>query len=285
MTVAILVVYWDVLHQLASVWYGDDTYSHGFFIVPLAAYFAWERRHRLANSPIHFSWFGLFVVVASIVLLIGGLRGVESFISRISFLTALAGAILLVFGWQVLRVLAFPLAFMLLMIPPPAAVFSQVVTALQLLASNIGEFAINALDIPVLRQGNMLILANTTLEVAQACSGIRSLIALFTLGLVFGSDPRTWVRVVIAVSAIPIAILFNGLRVASAGVAAHYYGSAGVEGLFHAFSGWVVFLVTVLLMMALQRLLIGLWPPQADLSATAGVAAARRMMPTEEQYA
>ena len=84
MTVAILIVYWDLLHQLARVWSSDDTYSHGFFIVPLAAYFAWERRHRLANSPIHFSWFGLIVVVASIVLLISGLGGVESFIPGIS---------------------------------------------------------------------------------------------------------------------------------------------------------------------------------------------------------
>ncbi len=112
------------------------------------------------------------------------------------------------------------------------------------------------MNIPILREGNVLILANATLEVAEACSGIRSLVSLFTLGLVFGYfvDHRVWVRSVIALSAIPVAILANGLRVASAGVAAHNYGTAGVEGLFHEFSGWVVFVVAFLMMFALQRL-------------------------------
>ena len=113
------------------------------------------------------------------------------------------------------------------------------------------------MDIPILREGNVLILANATLEVAEACSGIRSLVSLFTLGLVFGyfADRRWWVRAVIALSAVPVAIFANGLRVASAGVAAHNYGPAGAEGLFHEFSGWAVFVVAFLMMLAIQRLL------------------------------
>jgi exosortase len=119
------------------------------------------------------------------------------------------------------------------------------------------------MDIPILREGNVLILANATLEVAEACSGIRSLVSLFTLGIVFGYfvDRRSWVRAVIALSAIPVAILANGLRVASAGVAAHNFGTAGVEGLFHEFSGWVVFVIAFLMMFALQRLLHRFLPP------------------------
>jgi exosortase len=119
------------------------------------------------------------------------------------------------------------------------------------------------MNIPILREGNVLVLANATLEVAEACSGIRSLVSLFTLGIVFGYfvDRRPWVRAVIAASAIPVAILANGLRVASAGVAAHYFGKAGVEGLFHEFSGWVVFVLAFVMMFALQRLLHRLTPP------------------------
>ena len=260
----LLVTYWNVLQGLVNAWSTDDNYSHGFFIVPLAAFFAWERRDKFTAAPIAPSWLGLLVVAFSLLLLVAGLLGAELFLSRVSVIGTLTGSILFLFGWQRLRVLLFPLAFLLLMIPLPALIFNKIAFPLQLLASNVGEAAINGLDIPILREGNVLILANATLEVAEACSGIRSLVSLFTLGIVFGYfvDPRPWVRVVIALSAVPVAILANGLRVASAGVAAHYYGNAGVEGLFHEFSGWVVFVLAFMMMLGLQRLLQRWLPPQ-----------------------
>lgn len=260
---ALLLVYWSVITGLVSAWSTDDNYSHGFFIVPLALYFAWERRHAISTTPIRPSLFGVVVVAFSLLLLIGGLLGAELFVSRVSIIGTLAGAILYLYGWRMLRVVAFPLAFMLLMVPLPAIIFNQIAFPLQLLASQVGEKTINAMEIPILREGNVLILANVTLEVAEACSGIRSLVSLFTLGIVFGYfvDPRPWVRVCLALSAIPVAILANGLRVASAGVAAHNFGAAGVEGLFHEFSGWVVFVLAFLMMFALQRLLHRFWPP------------------------
>jgi exosortase len=254
---AIGVAYWEVLSALVYAWYTDDNYSHGFFIAPLAAYFAWERRAKFAQQPINPSLFGLLVVAGSLVMLIGGILGAELFLSRVSFLGVLTGALLFIYGWQRVRVWTFPLAFMLLMIPVPAIIFNQVAFPLQLLASNVGESTITAFNIPILREGNVLILANATLEVAEACSGIRSLVSLFTLGLVFGYfvDQRAWVRGVIALSSIPVAILANGMRVASAGVAAHHYGQAGAEGFFHEFSGWLVFLVAFVMMLGVQRLL------------------------------
>ena len=260
---ALLLVYWSVLSGLVSAWSTDDNYSHGFFIVPLALYFAWERRHKIAAAPIRPSTFGLVVMAGSLFLLIAGLLGAELFLSRISILGAIAGGVLFLYGWPTLRVLLFPLAFMLLMVPLPAIIFNKIAFPLQLLASHVGESTINAMNIPILREGNVLILANATLEVAEACSGIRSLVSLFTLGIVFGYfvDRRLWVRTIIALSAIPVAILANGLRVASAGIAAHNFGAAGVEGLFHEFSGWVVFVLAFLMMFALQRLLHRLLPP------------------------
>ena len=260
---AVILTYWGVLVELVSDWYTDDNYSHGFFIIPLAAYFAWERRDDLAIAPIKTAWTGLAVVAASLVLLVGGLLGAELFLSRVSVIGALAGAVLFIFGWQVFRIVLFPLAFLLLMVPLPQIIFNKIAFPLQLLASNFGEASINAMDIPILREGNVLILANATLEVAEACSGIRSLVSLFTLGLVYGyfADPRPWVRVVIALSAVPVAIITNGLRVASAGVAAHNYGEAGVEGIFHDFSGWVVFVVAFVMMFGLLRLLQWISPP------------------------
>jgi exosortase len=271
---AMLLVYWSVITSLIGAWFTDDNYSHGFFIVPLAIYFAWERRQRIAATPVSSSLLGLLVVGVSLLLLVAGLLGAELFLSRVSIIGTLAGAILFLYGWPMLRVLAFPLAFMLLMIPLPAIIFNQIAFPLQLLASNVGESTISAMNIPILREGNVLILANATLEVAQACSGIRSLVSLFTLGIVFGYfvDPRWWVRAVIALSAIPVAILANGLRVASAGVAAHQFGSAGVEGLFHEFSGWVVFVLAFMMMFALQRLLHRLSPPPTRATVTSAPA-------------
>ena len=263
MLVALVFVYWDVLRELVYAWYTDDNYSHGFFIAPLAAYFAWERRATFAAKPIKPAVFGLVVVAGSLFLLVAGTLGAELFLTRVSVIGVLTGTILFIFGWQRLSVLTFPLAFLLLMVPLPAIIFNKIAFPLQLLASNVGEYTISSLDIPILREGNVLILANAKLEVAEACSGIRSLVSLFTLGLVFGYfvDQRAWVRGVIALSAVPVAILANGLRVASAGVAAHNFGPAGAEGLFHEFSGWVVFVIAFLMMMVIQRLLQKFLPP------------------------
>jgi exosortase len=161
------------------------------------------------------------------------------------------------------------------MIPLPAIIFNQIAFPLQLLASRAGEFAISSADIPVLREGNVLVLANTSLEVAEACSGIRSLISLLTLGIVFGyfTDPRGWVRTVIALSTIPVAIISNGARVAGTGIAAHRWGPAVAEGFFHEFSGWVVFIVAFVLMLALQQLIVRVLPALPDTSSAEPTAA------------
>src|SRR4029079_763909 len=175
------------------------------------------------------------------------------FLTRVSILGTVTGSVLFLAGWPRLRVMAFPIAMLLLMIPLPAIIFNQITFPLQLLASRAGEFGLRSLEIPVLREGNVLILANTTLEVAEACSGIRSLVSLLTLGIMFGyfADPRSWVRVLIALSTIPIAIVANGARVAGTGMAAHRFGPAAAQGFLHEFSGWVVFMVAFVMMMAL----------------------------------
>ena len=174
-----------------------------------------------------------------------------------------AGGIVFLFGWQYLRILAFPLAFPLLMVPIPAILFNQIAFPLQLLASRFGAGALQACSVPVLREGNVIVLANTTLEVAEACSGIRSLISLLTLGIVYGyfSDPRTWVRVLIALTTVPIAIVANGLRVAGTGIAAHYYGPAAAQGFFHTFSGWLVFVFAFALLFGFVWLVRRFVPP------------------------
>jgi exosortase len=270
------VLYRHVAAKLVSDWWNDGNYSHGFFIIPIAAYLAWERRDRFSESPHRPSAAGLLVIIGSILVLAAGVLGSELFLTRISILGTAVGVVLFLFGWARLRVLAFPLAFLFLMIPLPAIVFNQIAFPLQLIASRFGEFALGSVDIPVLREGNVLILANASLEVAEACSGIRSLITLLTLGIVFGyfADSRAWVRSVVALSSIPVAIVANGARIAGTGIAAHSFGPAAAEGFFHEFSGWIVFMAAFLMMLGLQRVILVLAPARSSKLADADAQAA-----------
>ncbi len=249
-------LYGGALSSLVQQWASDDDYSHGFFVLPLAAFFVWERRHALGGAASRPSVAGLALLGASLAVFIAGTLGAELFLTRISLLGVLGGAILFVWGRDHFRILLFPLAFLLLMIPLPAIVFNQIAFPLQLLASRVGETAIAAAGIPVLREGNVLHLAHTNLEVAEACSGIRSLISLLMLGVVLGyfTEPRNGGRIAIAVATVPIAIVANASRVAGTGIASHWLGPAAAEGFFHTFSGWLMFVVAFAGLLVTQRL-------------------------------
>ena len=271
-------LYADVMRDLLRDWSTDDNYSHGFLIVPIAGYLAWERRAALRRAAPAPRSAGLVLIVAGLLMLISGMLGAELFIARLSLLAVLAGGIVFVLGWAQLRILWFPLAFLLLMIPIPAILFNQIAFPLQLVASRVGAAGLGALGIPVLREGNVIALASITLEVAEACSGIRSLVSLFTLGVVvaYFMESRPWARTAIALATVPIAIVSNGLRVAGTGVAAHYYGPEAAEGFMHTFSGWLVFIVAIVLLLAVQQMLAWAFParPGAGPGAAAGHTAA-----------
>ena len=250
-------LYSDVLSSLVRQWASDDDYSHGFFVLPLALYFCWERRDVLQRSPHRPSLFGLVLVAVSLFVFLAGVLGAELFLTRVSLIGVLGGAVLFIWGRDHFRTLLFPLAFLLLMIPLPAIVFNQLAFPLQLLASRLGETVIAAAGIPVLREGNVLHLASTSLEVAEACSGIRSLVSLLMLGVVLGyfTEERKTGRVILALATVPIAIVANAARVAGTGLASHWMGPAAAEGFFHGFSGWLVFLVALAGLVATQQII------------------------------
>jgi exosortase len=256
------VLYAPVVAKLLSDWWADPDYSHAFLVVPLAMFLVWQRRTELIRAERSGSTLGLVVACGALLLLIAGTLGAELFLTRISLLGFLAGSIVFLFGWRQLRMLVFPMALVLLTIPIPAIVISRLTLSLQLVASNMAEATLNALGIPVLREGNVLSLPNATLQVAEACSGIRSLMALITLALVVArfSDSRWLPRAIIILSAIPIAVLVNGLRVAAAAIGAYLYGTAAVEGFVHELLGWVMFLVAFALMAGCARAVRGRRP-------------------------
>lgn len=256
------VLYSHVAAKLVRDWSTNENYSHGFLIVPIAAYFAWDRRRVLQQTQTSPSFLGLVLVILSLGVLLAGVLGAELFLTRVSLLGVIAGTVAYVLGWRHLKVLAFPIAFLLLMIPLPAIIFNQIAFPLQLLASKCGEAALSALQIPVLREGNVIILANTTLEVAEACSGIRSLVSLLTLAIVYGyfTEPRAWARVTLALASIPVAIAVNGFRVAGTGIAAHYYGPEAAQGFLHEFAGLFMFAAAFALISGIGYLLARVTP-------------------------
>jgi exosortase len=255
--VGMAIAYGGVIAKLVHDWSVNENYSHGFLIVPLSIYLAWERRTRLAAVPVKPSNTGLVVLAGGLATLAAGTIGAELFVARVSLLVVLSGTVLFIWGWQHLRIVAFPVAFLLLMIPLPMIIFNQIAFPLQLLASQVGELSLRSMDIPVLRQGNLITLANTTLEVAEACSGIRSLVSLLTLSIVYAyfTERDMWRRLVLIFATIPIAILTNGLRVAALGVVAYVYGQQAVEGFFHTSSGWGIFALAFAALISVQRLL------------------------------
>ncbi|HVQ13035.1 MAG TPA: exosortase, partial [Vicinamibacterales bacterium] len=223
-------------------------------IVPLCVYFVWARRRRLAALDVRPAVTGLGIVVASLLLLVAGQLGAEQFLARVSLIGVMAGSVVFVLGWAHARMLVWTFCFALLMIPLPAIVFNEIAQPLQLLASTVAEQSLLLFNIPVLREGNVIFLAGATLEVAEACSGIRSLVSLLTVGIVYGyfTEERTSRRVILAVSTLPIAIAANALRVAGTGLLANFAGQAAADGFFHVFAGWLVFMSAVVMLFVLQ---------------------------------
>jgi exosortase len=267
--ISLAVVYGAVIAGLVHDWLTDGNYSHGLLVLPMAALIAWQRREALAASPAHPSRWGLALVAASLGLLVGGTLGAEVFTTRVSLVAVIAGIVWFVWGGAHLRLVAFPLALLLLTIPLPEIIFNQIALPLQGLAARAGEAGLAAFDIPVLREGNVIVLATGSLEVAEACSGIRSLMSLVALAVLYGyfTDPRGGMRAALAIAAVPIAVVANGLRVAGTGVAAAHYGAEAAEGFFHTFSGWLMFLLAFGLLVATQR--IAGWLKPAEVPCTA----------------
>src|SRR4030088_876006 len=230
--------------------------------VPLFALFVlWQGRKRLKAIASEPSWAGLPLVVLSLLMLVLGVLGAELFFSRVSLLIMLAGLVILFQGWTFFRAILFPWAFLILMIPIPNLILQQVTFPLQLLASKLATGLLELVGVPVLRQGNVIVLASIPLDVAEACSGIRSLLTLVTLAIIYGymMETRVWVRVVLAISAVPIAVAANSFRIFGTGLLVQYWDPDKAEGFFHTFSGWLIFVVALIMLFAVHRLISLIW--------------------------
>lgn len=251
----VLYIYGPTLARLISQWWHDPNFGHGFLVPPFSAFVVWSNRTRLALLQAEPSWAGLVVVIFSLVMLVGGVLGAELFLARASFVFLLAGLVVLFRGWNYFRGLLFPWACLFLMIPIPAIVFNQVALPLQLLASKLAGYTLALLGVPVLVDGNIIRLSAMALEVAEACSGIRSLMSLVTLAVIYGYfiETRLLPRALLALAAIPVAVAANGLRVVGTGLVVQYGNAELAEGVFHSFSGWLIFVMSLVMLWALHK--------------------------------
>jgi exosortase len=248
------LLYWPIGVDLAMLWMNNDDYSHSVILVAAVAFFTWTRRDRLRAADWLPSHHGLWIVVGSMGILLIGTAGVEFFLQRVSALGTVAGTIVFLAGWAWLRVLLFPLFLAALVIPVPPVLFYQVTFPLQLLASWFGVTVLELIGVPVFREGNIIALAHTTLEVTEACSGIRSLLSLFALSVLYSywTHTHNGLRLLVVLSSVPIAIVCNGLRVAGTGMAAHFINPSAASGFFHGFSGWAMFMTAFVMLLAVS---------------------------------
>ena len=265
---ALTAVYVPVLIGLGYDWAHNPNYSHGFIIPFAVAFVVWQQREQLRRIRSRPSHWGLALAVVSQAVYLVGFLGAEFFLQRTSLLLLIAGALLYLSGWQLLRSQLFSLTLLLLAIPLPAIIFNSIAFPLQLLASAWAAFLLNLCTIPVYRSGNILVLPQRTLDVAEACSGIRSLFSLIALAMLvaYFVPARFWVKLGLVLSAVPIALGANAARIAATGLIGRWFGFEYSEGFFHEFSGWVIFVVAFLALLA-EASLVARWQQRSRAAA------------------
>src|SRR5437868_8036482 len=275
-------LYFTILGKLGSDWWHDENYSHGLLIPFVIGFILWQQRKSFVDSKSAPStWLGAIGVGSALFALWAGTAGAELFVQRASLVLMLASIVVYCFGVRLVRVVAVPLVLLVLSIPIPQIIFNRIAFPLQLFASRCAVAAMSFFSIPVLRQGNVIELMPLgasepkRLAVVEACSGIRSLMTLVTLAVIYayftkptvaqtsagdGKDTKTrvyapllrftfWRSLILVIAAVPIAIVTNALRVSGTGVLAHYYGTRVADGFFHTLSGWAIYVAAALLLL------------------------------------
>ena len=245
----VLLILWaavfiPVYPGLIHTWLNHSNNSHGLLVPLLSLYFVWQKKDKLRLITISNSNWGAGILIISMVLYLLSYAGAVTVISRTMIVCSLIGLILFTLGTTFFKLLSFPLFFLLFMVPVPDSIVGIVAFPLQLFATKISAFIIAVFSIPVYQEGNMLYFVQTQLEVAEACSGIRSIMALTMLSVIFVYliDKKGWVpKAFLIASAIPLALIANIIRVSGTGVLAHFYGERIARGFLHEFSGLAVF--------------------------------------------
>jgi exosortase len=249
----LIAAYFPIFKHLVEQWSTDEDVGHGFFVVPIALYIAWQRRDAILAVKRQPAWWGIALIAWGGVQAFLGSMAAELFLQRTAILITFLGMLLVLGGAGLVRVLLFPLLLLPFMIPIPTVVYNQITFPLQLFASQVAEFVLGLVGIPVLREGNILELASQKLSVAEACSGIRSLLSLTFLSLVFAFffDRKVWMRWALLIGTVPIAILANSGRVAITGMLSEVNPDLA-HGFYHSLEGWIIFMIALAMLVGLH---------------------------------
>lgn len=241
LSLLLLIAFWPILTGIYGSWFDENAYmEHGILVIPAAAYMAWTMKDKLKSVALRPSGWGVGLLLCGALQALIGTAAQWIWVARMSFLVSLVGFIAAVFGWRMVRALIYPLCTLLLMVAPPTFIFERLTLSLQLLASRLGEMALEALGFSVLREGNVLEMVGIKLSVEEACSGIRSLVAIIFMCVMYNfffveGKPM---KALLLAMAIPVAILGNAIRIVATGVAGQY-NPALVSGTAHETMGYI----------------------------------------------
>lgn len=254
--VLVIVLFLPVLGSLVAQWFDDENMGYAFFVPLVAGYVVWLDRTRILAAPVKPCWPALGLVVWGFLQLLLGLLGALSFVSRTAFLVTIVGVLWTITGTAVIRTLWFPAFLLLFMFPIPLYVYQRMTIPLQTLATQVAAAGLEVLGIPVLQDGNVLTLADHQLDVVDACSGIRSLLSLTFLSVAYGRlfETRRWVKIALLVATVPIAIACNAARITMTGILTQYKPEIAA-GAYHAFEGWVIFMLELVVLLGFHRVL------------------------------
>ena len=237
------IVFYPLYPLLIRTWLDHLDNSHGILVPFIAAYFAWGKKDELRSLPTSTSWWGFAVLMLSLGFYLLSYAGGIAVAARLMIVTSLMGLVLFCYGREIFKALAFPLFFLFFMVPVPDTVLGIAALPLQLFATKVSTFLIQVVGIPVFREGNMVYFAQTQLEVAEACSGIRSIMSYTMLSVILAYMLKgSWrKKAILVASAVPLALFANIVRVTGTGILAHFYGDRVARGFLHEFSGLAVF--------------------------------------------
>jgi len=262
-------LYAGIASGLAAEWASSPDASYGIVLAAVAWLVIWRRRDRLieAFDPSGAAAPGAVLMGCGLAIYLAGQLGADLFLTRMSFVVVAAGATWFVAGRRTLRLLAAPLFFLALAVPLPSLVAGALTLPLQLTASRVAEASLTTMGVAVFRDGNVLELPSTALQVAEACSGLRSIISLAALSVLLAwTDTSLARRIVIVALSVPVAVVMNGFRIAATGLACEAWGPRAASGSWHTFTGWITFVASLMVLIQLQRLIAravltpAIWP-------------------------
>jgi exosortase len=252
------IVFWKTFYQLIKYWYSSEDFSHGFFIIPISLYIIWQKRDALEKLELEKFTLGRILSVFSLLLFIAARLGNIVTLERYALVLFVAGSVAYLFGARFFKLIIFPILFLFLMIPIPSQIYSAATIPLQLLVSKISVALLYGMGYPVLREGNIIHFPNHVMQVVQACSGLRSMLSLFTLSLIFGyfTLNSIFLRTIMFIASVPISIIINVIRVTIMGISLHRLDLDLTVGKGHTFTGVGIFVCALLILIILQRLLL-----------------------------